>query len=278
MSVLLPSPSYYPTTIAQNASTAKYPNLLKGSVASYGAEIAPNAHDLSGHGYNGTFNNDTVIGTSERGRVWTFDGTGDDISTPLPFLTAPFTLSVWFYNTELLGAAVYNSFLSRGAVFENNTNFAFGWRRDNRRLFCYWRNGATLYGNEGGVLGASYYKTWRHAVAVIQANWDLSVYVDDELFFTDGSNSAAGDGSQPLRIGGPNSNTSTDKHFTGDISLVNIYDRALNSSERRELHEVTKPNSVQWARRRPIFVWYSAADASPATGTPYYYNWRRRTA
>lgn len=164
-----------------------------------------------------------------------FDGSDDLASAAsFPFLSPPFALSCWF-RPFTTGDAKYCSFIARGAAFENNSNYAFGWRRDASRIFCYWRNGATLYGSESAGSAAPA-GTWCHAVAVLDSSSNLSVYKNGVLLFSDGSNSAPTDGSQPLTIGKPNSTTSTDLAFNGMLDDVRIYNRALSAAEVQQLY------------------------------------------
>lgn len=192
--------------------------------------------DSSGNGRDATQGTAANKPTYQTGEVNSlpcvrFDGSNDVLAATCPH-QPDFTLFVVLKPT---GGAIdnYQSAVSRGAVFENDTNFAFAVRRGGANEFlrwcCYWRNVSTLYGNEGGGWVDA---TWTYVAVKVDGSANLTIYEKGSSEVTDGSNSASTDGSQSLRIGGPNSTTSSDAYFTGDIAEVILYDSALSDGDR----------------------------------------------
>ncbi len=161
------------------------------------------------------------------------DGAGDYVDAgPLPFLTAPFTLACWFRQTTEL-TDEYQGLITRGGVFVNDTNFAFCVRPPARRVVCYWRNGATLYGNETADNAYRINFPWVHVAAVIADNWDVTFYADGQSVGSDGGNAAPSDGGQNVRLGGSSDGNA---ELIGQLADCRIYRRALSAPEVRQLY------------------------------------------
>lgn len=203
------------------------------------------AYDISTKQRHGTLNNFALTGNtsnwagSQMGGGLLFDGSNDFVNVSnanFPFVTAPFSVSAWvkpqFANSN------YNAIVSKGGTFESASNFVLGIRGQptttDYRAYIFWKGGATLYGNEFSVpiLGS---QTWMHIVGVVDSAWNSEVYVNGYSVGTDGSNSAATDGSQPLKIGSPNT-IGTELAYNGYVDEVRIYSRALNASDVKLLY------------------------------------------
>ena len=207
-----------------------YPNLSEGRVAAYSAgEQGPGGsvfRDQDGSNHGTLTNGPTWV--NDEGPALSFDGVDDVVTVPFDFLPPPLTLSVWAKHTIGETPDTYRGILCRGGVFDNDTNFALGFRGSLNHINCYWRNGASVYGSEGGSWVQN---KWNHVVAIIFKNGDLSVYLAGNLIFTDTGNSLPTDGGQNLTIGSPNTVDGNDDPFTGQIDDVNIYSRALAPQE-----------------------------------------------
>lgn len=245
---------------ARNASEAMYPNLWRGLVGAWSPAMNPRGGttllDWSGYGRHGTLTTmdpatDWVI--SNGYQSLDYDGSDDEVVTSgFPFLSGPITISAWIWHNQPYTSVVYMSVVSRGSVFEDNTNFAFGVRTNSGwqdyGLFCYWRSGATLYGNEFGTGdGGITTGVWHHVAAVINASYDLTLYLDMVVKKTDSANAVSGNGSQQLQIGTPNTVAGNDVRWTGRLADVMIYDRALNETTLRQIYNL---GIGGWAKRR----------------------------
>lgn len=148
-----------------------------------------------------------------------------------PFLSE-FTISFW--TSPTINGSVYRTLVSRGGVFENDSNFAIGMRHigGNVRPYMYAKNGGTLVGTENtsditpGV--------WMHIVASWQAS-DQRLY-HNGVQITSSTTSNGTDGSQNLKIGNANSGGS-DNPYDGDVLDVRIYDRAFTAEQVWQLYE-----------------------------------------
>jgi hypothetical protein len=197
-------------------------------------------YDISGNGRNITLANTPTFNTSNGGS-YVFNGTTQYGSTTFPFLSGDFTLNVWVYNSlAYSGIGPYHSFLSRGAVFENNTNFSMGIRpqTSNYAFFCYWRNGASIFGTEI-VLSTTVNNVWSY-LSFKRNGTNFSYYENGSLLTTISRTAPTSDGGQALKIAAPNTTTSADKYMPCRIGAVQIYDIALTDAEIAHNYKVQK--------------------------------------
>ena len=197
-----------------------------------------------------------------------FDGADDYITkSPFSFIPPPLTLSVWFYTTASRDA--YYAMISRGSVFENDTNFCFAVRGQagQQGLVCYWRNGASIYGSESGSLVWAF-STWTHGCAVIDAAFNLTLYINGVVVKTDDANATPADGSQALTIGRPNTVAGTDVRWRGKLADPMIWNRALTP---HEIWDVSRPGNTLLTSGGQDAIWtpglktYSYATGGGAT-------------
>jgi hypothetical protein len=169
--------------------------------------------------------------TGKYGSAIDFDYLDDYVEvTNFPFIPPPFTLSAWVKNDSIANA--YYSIISKGGVFANDTNFAFGYRRSSTsaNLYLYWRNGSTLYGKEKPMGISPETGEWHFVTGVVDSNYDLELFVDGVSIGADSGNSIPTDGSQPLRIGGHNG-SGNDRNWDGLIDDVRVYNYARTQDE-----------------------------------------------
>lgn len=132
----------------------------------------------------------------------------------------------------------YMSLISKGGVFENDTQYALGFRdatSGNRAWFGYARNAGTLIGSEAGAATPSIDAGSIYTALLRWQNGTQQVYVWDgttaTLRVTDTDNGST-DGSQVTHIGGPNTFTSTDTNINAGFLGVLIYDEYVNDATR----------------------------------------------
>jgi len=216
----------------------------------YGVPVPPSpAHWTFDEGqgsvaYDSLSSNDGTI----YGAVWTngqingaldFDGVDDYVeASGFVYTPPPFTIMAWVKRTVVADSR-YHSIVSKGGVFESNTNFDLGIRDTTtgiNSVYLYWRNGSTLYG-KGVNLSNAYDNEFFHIVAVVNSSYDLEIFVNGQSVETDTDNSAPGDGEHALRIGKWSGIQSTSEEFKGIIDDVCIYDRALTDTEIQQLYQ-----------------------------------------
>lgn len=170
---------------------------------------------------NGTVS--AVAGQIDGGASFNGTSTNNIAVATFPF-SAVFSLSAW----ANVGTTndVYQSVVSRGSVFENNTNFSLSLRfsvaASNYRLACYYRNGSTLAGAET-ILAASPVGAMHYIGASLDSSKVMKLYYDNALISTSAALAVApGNGSQGLYIARPNTVTGTDFAFTGTIDDVRV--------------------------------------------------------
>lgn len=176
---------------------------------------------------------DPVVFPTLNAKRLEFDGVDAELDFgTFPFLSA-FTIIAWIRPTG--GTAGYQGIVSRGSVFENNSNFVLGVRNISSefRAFIYAKNGSTLNGIESGATGPA-----AGVVQHIAATWTSGsniVYRDGVSVASDTDTNGA-DGSQSLIVGAPNT-IGTDKAFEGGIADVRIYDYAMTPGQIAQIYE-----------------------------------------
>lgn len=172
---------------------------------------------VTGGGANGTLHDQ---GTSAD-EVITSDVSAD---------SAAYSGVIWFKFNGTPGGTPYTSLVSRGGVFEDDSRFAIGFRPNGEGNgligFMYRRDGSSLGGAEGGagfpVLEVG--RTYRWAF-----RWGASggaVYVDEASVLTTGD-SLGTDGSQSIKLAGPNSFNSSDSTASVEILYSAVWDEYL---------------------------------------------------
>lgn len=167
-----------------------------------------------------------------------------------PFLTS-FSLSVWTLAQSFGFDDAYHAVISRGAIFENNTNYCLSLREavsgSNYHLACYFRNGSTLQGTE--IIVPSFTNAWKHIVITYGAR-TLNYYYNGVSVGSASTSSDPIDGGQLLRFSAPNSNTTgTDLIYGGGLDGIRIYNRALNPQEILRLYAEPYAGIVEQAPR-----------------------------
>lgn len=164
--------------------------------------------------------------TGQIGGAGVFDGNGDYIEkTSFTFIQYPLTISAWTLNTSLYDG-LYHEIVTRGGTQQKNSNFGFSLRRHasllNSRINLDWWNATNYYGTEivSPLLDST--TNWVFVTGVVDAENNISLYVNGALVGTDGSNLAPTDGSQPLRIGAWYGTQSTSAYFKGSLDEIRI--------------------------------------------------------
>lgn len=176
-----------------------------------------------------------------------------------------FTLEAWV-NPIISAADGYKSVISRGAVFENNTNYAFGFRNrtvsNEIRLFFTIRNGSTIQNFEA-ILPSNPTGTWNHMAASFDSvTKEVMIYwngalLDSTVFTLNPTN-----GGQDLILGQPSSFTSTDGAYVGQMDEVRIWDRALPATEIASSY-----NRALVGTEPGLLAYYKMEEGSPSTVT-----------
>lgn len=130
--------------------------------------------DLSGNGYDGTYNGGmgTVANTESGGtRAFLFDGSNDYLSVAhaagFAFGTGPFSISYWIKHTTLGG----NQWaIDKGFATGNATRFITGISSNTSDTYMFWAN---------GYLGSGFFSrtSWVHYL-VSRTGTTVSIYTD----------------------------------------------------------------------------------------------------
>lgn len=176
--------------------------------------------DRSGFGNNGTLTNGPTFSSTNGGNI-VFDGTNDYIDIPNSsiFNTTVFTISAWAFPTAF---ANYKSIMAK---LSNSSNYEqFGFNID--------VNGGVFFqlGNNSGARSSLNLNQWNHVCGVCNGV-NGRLYVNSIInpnIFTIGTEGYSA--SNPVRIGNT-SYTGNSRYFSGNISIVKIYNKALSASE-----------------------------------------------
>jgi hypothetical protein len=189
---------------------------------------------LSGRGINGTLVGGTGYSSANGGSL-VFDGTDDYITTGkvlVPNNTASYTVSVWCYRNR--NNAGYEELLSQWTSANAGSSFFFGFDNSNVRFTDNW--------NPITVSGAGNTGVWMNLVGVYlapvfpsQAN--AFIYLNGSLSVTRNNGfSYAGTGNFVIGRQGELSA----EYFSGNISQVSVYNRALSATEIQQNYLATK--------------------------------------
>ena len=198
--------------------------------------------DLSGNSNNGTLINSPTFSAGNMGSI-VFDGTNDYVDTvntgtTFQFANVTFTVSLWIKTTSSTGGVI----ISKGA-----TASTAGW------LFQFDSSG-TVSGTTKGSDGINTYNrsstatvnnnTWRNIVSVYTTNTTTlgsnttSIYIDGVL--SNGTGTLGGavyaTTTDTIQIG----RRPTGAYWSGSVSNIQIYNRALSATEILQNYNATK--------------------------------------
>jgi hypothetical protein len=172
--------------------------------------------DLSGNANNGTLTNGPTYNASNGGSI-VFDGVDDYVSLPAGLLsgTSDFTINQWVKSSSVGNA---------GTTF---ANYPSG-------------NLQMLYGNQyvGVYLGTPVYacsttpcvhytSSWC-MITALRSGTSVQFYRNGILIASGTTSNSVGTGAATFRLG---TNTSTAERYTGNISINQVYSRALSVAE-----------------------------------------------
>ena len=192
------------------SNTTSYPSPFTGTTWT----------DLSGNNNNGTLSGAGY--NSENGGTLTFDGVNDYVNVPNSTSLNPtdkISLSAWIKPLTPMG--------SYGVVVVKPiagwTSGGYGLSRDSATdNLTFWLN---TYGNKVSIPFS--YSTWQHVVATYDGA-TMKIFKNGALVDSKSYAVAITQGTQALRIGLPESYSYP---FSGSISKVRIYNRALTTEE-----------------------------------------------
>ena len=174
--------------------------------------------DKSGRGNNGTLINGPTFSSTNGGSI-VFDGTNDGTDTNFNSALGDFTVCAWFKGINQGG--------TRRIVDKNfQTGFWLGYQGGNHPSSSYWGGGIRQTSPPYGIyIGPFPASTWNFismrrqgTIQTLYANGidnSISQSVTSDLLSTDGLTVGYGGG----------------EYMSGNISIVQIYNRALSASE-----------------------------------------------
>ena len=174
----------------------------------------------------------TSIPNTKKNRRIDFDGTNDYIVADLPSINSAHTVMLWIYANNGL-PTITGDATGRVTPLKGNGHWNPGIWLGNNKIRGH---AATKYSDYTGISWSA--AAW-HLIGQVYNGTSLDLIVDGEVVTpTSTTNYSPGVPSQVL-IGIENIGTSTTA-FDGKISNVQIFDRALTSSEVRRYYNATK--------------------------------------
>jgi hypothetical protein len=188
--------------------------------------------DKSGFGNNGTLINGPTFNTGNGGGI-VFDGVDDYVRIPENDIlktdsTGAFTRISWFNMTEDRPNTFNNVIWHRRTIIGINQNVSAVGAGINNEVYTY------IGGNYTGTGVLRNLNTWYH-VAVTYQNTSVTIYVNGVLK-NNSTRTLESQSGINFDIGASN----TSNYFTGDISTVVGYSRALSASEVLQNYNATK--------------------------------------
>lgn len=177
-------------------------------------------YDLSVSGYNGELNNGPVFSSIGTTQNFFFDGTNDYVqysTNVIPPTSTPFTISLWCKRGRNINA--FEEVLSQWTTGTSWNAFFLGFYGSLVRFSDNWDNIT--------VSGAGTTNTWMNIVAINTVS-NAYIYFNGSLAATKGGIGLTYTGSGPLTIGRQGQ---TAEYFQGNISQVQIHNRALSAIE-----------------------------------------------
>ena len=201
----------------------------KNSYAGSGTSI----YDLSGNGHVGTLTNGPTFNSVNRG-YFTFDGANDYINQPSPSLNLTnFSFSAWINGSGVIfGSGVQETWprwwqfkesefrFRPTQVIGNGINYTISIPSpitNQWNMVSYVRNSSTMYAYQNGIL-VSTYNSFPTNALVTHTNWGQFVGKSKQDY----------------------NQYTNELFFTGNISNVSMYNRALSASEILQNYNATK--------------------------------------
>lgn len=164
--------------------------------------------DLTGNGYNGTLVNGVGYSSLNGGSL-SFDGTDDIVNLSNVGTTNTFTLNMWIYPIP--------SSDSYGTLFAQTSSAGIFYLGSSKKITYY------TTGIDRITTSALIENRWNNVV-VINNGGNVSFYINSVL---DASTFSSVNGFIGAMIG----NDNMSENFKGNISIINLYNRVLSSTE-----------------------------------------------
>jgi hypothetical protein len=192
--------------------------------------------DKSGNGYNGTLTNGPTFNTGSGGSI-VFDGTNDYVQTTYSTdLLTGYTLSAWFnpFSLSLNGPIIFKT--DSVAISPNFGNITRLYINTSGVLDFFWTNSTQFYQASTTLPSAN---TWYNAVGIYSsANNSISLYLNGILKSTTTTSGTTIVANQPYLIG--RTDPTNNQYYKGNISLAQIYNRALSATEIQQNFNATR--------------------------------------
>lgn len=219
------------TIVGQSQASVPTPSGLPNGLALHWALNTTAITDISGNGANGVANGNLAVVTGKFGQALRFNGTD-------AYVTAPGVSSVSFSHSLSLSAWINTTNGSRTeAIFSKyeaagrEAGYIFG--TDQNGHLSLRIGGTNMAGGPHGATDTTKINDgqWHHVIAVVSyENQTITFYVDGKPTSTTAMQMVPNDAGATLQLG-QNPYTPYGDYFTGSIDEVQIYDRALSTSE-----------------------------------------------
>lgn len=182
--------------------------------------------DLSGNGNNGTLTNGPTYSSANGGSI-VFDGVNDYVLTPVNIDANPNTVSAWFNASAING--------ERGIVITDNGNWDKGFEITDGVFNIH-------IGNNLSSTGVSALSNTWYFGTIVYTSISMSFYINGANIWSGGAPGATSGSTVEIGrayynlydIGGGS------RFFIGNISQVQIYNRALSAAEVLQNYNATK--------------------------------------
>jgi hypothetical protein len=181
--------------------------------------------DKSGRGSNGTLTNGPTFNTGSLGSI-VFDGVDDYVSLGNNLdQNGPLTIMSWIYTTTVSSGP--RAIISNCSADGGQQDYVLEINRTAGKVGAFWGDVVLLVSNQSLVINQWYYVGFVRSGST--SNWNLNIYINgtsDSTSTTSVNTDATNAGTAIGRAG-----DYPGQYFSGRISNIQIYNRALSAQE-----------------------------------------------
>ena len=259
-------PASYSNGFAPRDGQPLYPELWRGCVGAWSPSLGPTGltlRDWSKYGNHGTLTNGPVFAPSVGRYAILFDGSNDYVSLGSPITAYPFSVSAWWYPTDM---TVFSAIFAISAAGGNDRRWTMEMRNNTEgNVLALTAQSAPTYSQTNST-ASCVVNTWQHCAAVFTSATSRTIYLRGGNSAT-GTTSVTPSGIDTTAIGRlvNVTNPSGALYAKGSIDDVMLFNRALSASEvlrlssRRGIAYEMAPrrrssSAVQFNRRRRLLL------------------------
>ena len=211
------------------------------------------------------------LGVSGNGKFLEFNNpntTSEDefIDTIIDDTLSTYTIAAGVDTDSNAVADRYYHVISKGSVFSNSTNFAFGLRLPTATIFSYSRSsGGSLSGQEANISSGFTFNKYITIGSIWNKAGDINSFLNGDNVNTGTGKTLHTSGTQDVRIGAGTNQTSNDRGFQDKLYWVYLSETVLSDAQMRSLQD--DPYQILKPKTPPIYFTPAGGISVTVTGT-----------